>query len=110
MKVTKQKKQYIYVLKLISSLLDERNWTEKEEKITERHFAKLQALLHEGKLILAGKTEGLDEKTFGIVILGTTSEDEALNIMNSDPAISEGIMHGELFPYHVALIRKNGGE
>jgi uncharacterized protein YciI len=82
------------------------NWTEKEEKIVERHFAKLQELLKEGKLILAGKTSGLDEKTFGIVILEVETEDEALNIMRNDPSVAEGIMEAELFPYDVALIRK----
>ena len=99
--------QFIYVLRPIPALLDQKNWTEKEEKITARHFANLQALLKEGKLILAGKTGGLDEKTFGIVILETSSEEEAISIMNRDPAISEGIMRGELFPYRVALLRKS---
>jgi hypothetical protein len=31
------KKQFIYVLKLIPALLDEKNWTEKEETIVKRH-------------------------------------------------------------------------
>lgn len=99
------KKQFIYVLKLIPALLDEKNWTEKEEAIVGRHFAKLQSLFEEGKLILAGKTAGLDEKTFGIVILEVDSEEEARSIMKSDPAVEEGIMNAELFPYKVALIR-----
>lgn len=62
------------VVKLIPSLLNVNNWTEKEEKIIDRHFAKLQELLVEGKLILAGKTLGIDEKTFGIVILEVESQ------------------------------------
>ena len=104
--MSNKKQQYIYMLKLIPSLLHEENWTDREEEIVDRHFAKLQALLHEGKLILAGKTAGLDEHTFGLVIVETESLDEALGIMNSDPAIVEGIMQGDLFPYHVALIRQ----
>jgi len=54
------KRQFIYILKLIPALLDVKNWTVKEEAIVERHFLKLQGLLEEGKLILAGKTDGLD--------------------------------------------------
>jgi uncharacterized protein YciI len=100
-----KKKQFIYVLKLIPHLIHAENWTEKEEEIVDRHFARLQALLKEGKLILAGKTSGLDEKTFGIVILEVESEDEALSIMKNDPSVAEGVMTAELFPYHVALIR-----
>ena len=102
-----EKKQFIYVLKLIPALYQPENWTEKEEDIVSRHFAKLQDLLRYGKLILAGKTSGRDdEKTFGIVILEVESKEEALAIMNDDPAVAAGVMTAELFPYHVALIRK----
>lgn len=38
------KKQFIYVLKLIPSLLDENNWTEREEKAVDDHFSMLQML------------------------------------------------------------------
>lgn len=103
------KKQFIYILKLIPALLDEKNWTQKEEGIVERHFIKLQGLLKEGKLILAGKTDGLDEKTFGIVILEVDSDEEARFLMENDPAVAEGIMKAELFPYRVALLRDTLG-
>lgn len=99
------KKQFIYVLKLIPHLLNEDNWTEKEEEIVNRHFVELQRLLNEGKLILAGRTLNMDEKTFGIVILEADSEEEAQFMMKNDPAIAEGIMTAELFPYRVALIK-----
>ena len=82
------------------------NWTESEQKIIDRHFVKLQELLIEGKLIIAGKTLGIDEKTFGIVIIEVDSEEEALSIMRNDPSVAEGIMKAELFPYTIALIKK----
>lgn len=101
-----EKKQFIYVLKLIPSLLDENNWTEREEKIVNKHFVELQELLREGKLVLAGRTLNMDEKTFGIVILEVDSEEEARTIMKNDPAVAEEIMTAELFPYRVALIKR----
>ncbi len=104
--MSNEKKQFIYVLKLIPHLLNMENWTEREEKIVDRHFNKLRELLEEGKLVLAGKTLGMDEKTFGIVILEVYSEEEALTIMKNDPAVFEGIMTAELFPYKIALFRK----
>ncbi len=58
--MAEDKKQFLYVLKLIPSLLKEENWTQREERIVEEHFASLQKMLLEGRLILAGKTEGLD--------------------------------------------------
>lgn len=103
--MSNKKKQFIYVLKLIPYLLDETKWTEREEDIVSRHFSELQKLHKEGKLILAGRTLNMDEKTFGIVILEVESEEEARNLMNNDPAISEGIMNAELFPYRIALIK-----
>lgn len=101
-----EKKQFIYVLKLIPSLLVPENWTEKEEKIVDSHFERLLELRNDGKLILAGKTAGLDDKTFGIVILEVHSDDEAFAIMGNDPCVREGIMTAELFPYHVAVMRE----
>lgn len=56
---------------------------------------------------MAGKTDGLDEKTFGIVIFEADSEEEAKLIMESDPAVAEGIMNAELFPYRVALMKNS---
>lgn len=98
-----QKKQFIYVLKLIPPLFNIDHWTKTEESIVDRHFARLQELLEEGKLILAGKTSGIDEKTFGIVILEVDNEEAARAIMQNDPAVSEGIMTAELFSYQIAL-------
>lgn len=97
-------KQFIYVLKLKHELLN--NFTDREEEIVDRHFNKLQELLKEGKLVLAGRTLNMDEKTFGIVIIDVSSEEEAKNIMENDPAVKEGVMTAELFPYRVALIKK----
>ena len=52
-----------------------------------------------------GRTLMMDSSGFGIVILEVDSEEEAINLMESDPAIKEGIMTATLFPYRVALIK-----
>lgn len=100
-----ERQQYIYVLRPVEHLLVAEHWTEKEEAITRRHFARLERMLAEGRLILAGKTGGLDETTFGIVVFEADSLDEARETMASDPGVAEGIMTAELFPYRVALSR-----
>lgn len=99
-------KQFIYVLKLVPYLYDENNWTDKEEEIVDRHFKYLQELLSDGKLVLAGRTLNNNETTFGIVIFEAETEEEAQNIMKSDPAVAAEIMTAELHPYRVALIRE----
>ena len=97
---------HIYILKLISRLIPDENWTEADNKIVERHFYRLQDLKKEGKLILAGRTTQGGEDQFGIVIL-KADEEEARKLMNEDPAVKEGIMTAELYPYSVALIDEN---
>lgn len=99
-------RQFIYVLKLIPALLVKENWTSHEEKLVDDHFKRLQDLLNAGKLILAGKTDGMDEDTFGIVILEVETLEEAEQIMLSDPAVVGGVMTARLFPFRTALIRE----
>lgn len=98
-------KQFIYVLKLLPRLLMESNWTDSDNAVAGRHFAHLQSLLAEGKLILAGKTEGLDEETFGIIIFEAEDLESAQKQMKLDPAVQEGIMNAQLYPYTVALMK-----
>lgn len=107
MEITKH--QFIYILNLYPRLLDKKNWTTKEENIVEEHFKNLEKLLEDKKLILAGKTEGLDKNTFGIVIIETESEEEARKIMEEDPAVRKEIMKAKLYPYRIALMRRQDG-
>lgn len=100
-----EKTQFLYQLKLIPALLDESNWTDKENNIVQHHFEVLQNLQQEGTLILAGRTLNMDPSGFGIVILEVNSEEEAITLMENDPAVKEGIMTATLFPYRVALIK-----
>ncbi|HYK72967.1 MAG TPA: YciI family protein, partial [Pseudoneobacillus sp.] len=79
--------QFLYKLKLIPELLDEANWTEKENQLVMEHFQTLQSLLQENKLIMAGRTMNMDETTFGIVILQVENEEAARTIMENDPTV-----------------------
>ena|SRR5215212_8834824 len=101
-----EKKQFIFVLKLAPRLLNEKNWTEQDKAIVGRHFRRLQQLLKEGKVILAGKTlDDTDPSQFGVVILEMGSEEEARKIMEEDEAVKEKIMTAQFFSFRVALIR-----
>ena len=65
---------------------------------SQTHFHRLQKLLSEGKLILAGRTLNEDATAFGIVILEVDSEDEARNLPrngseNRDTAYSTATLH-----------------
>jgi uncharacterized protein YciI len=99
-------KQYVYVLRLIERLWSVEAWTEVDNAIVKAHFTYLKGLLAEGRLILAGKTDGNDERTFGLVIFEANDEAEARRIMAQDPTVLKGIMRAELSAYRVALYRK----
>ena len=97
--------QFICVLKLIPSLLDQRNWTSHEEEIVETHFQYLKGLTETGTMILVGRTQPMNEETFGIAIFEAASEEDAHRIMENDPAVQGGIMTAKLFPFRVELQR-----
>ena len=78
--------------------------TPQEEAILSQHFDYLKALTVQGVVVLAGRTLNTDESSFGIVILTAASEDAARAIMHNDPAVKQGVMRAELFPYRIALM------
>lgn len=100
-------KQYLYKLELIERLNKDENWTDKDNQIITDHFQYLTDLLNHKQLILAGRTLNNDDTKFGIVILEVESDEMAEIIMKNDPAIKNGIMNGQLFPYRVALLRES---
>jgi len=77
--------------------------TEEERAVWATHFARLQRLLAEGVLILAGPTLG--PINTGIAVFEAPDEESARRIMDEDPAIASGIARGELRPFHVSLLR-----
>ena len=81
------------------SLTDES--TPEEEARFGEHFEYLERALEEGKLILAGPC--LDGE-FGVVLFRAATDDEALEFMQSDPAVRHGLMTAELHPFRVSLL------
>jgi uncharacterized protein YciI len=67
------------------------------------HFQRLQRLLSEGSLIMAGPTLG--RVNTGLCIFEAPDEDAARRIMEEDPAITGGFAQGELRPFKVSLLR-----
>jgi uncharacterized protein YciI len=73
-----------------------------DERVNE-HFEYLKDLLEKGILTMAGR---FSEVLIGLVMIEATSRDEALKIMNNDPAVKSGVFHAELYPWRVALKAK----
>jgi uncharacterized protein YciI len=77
--------------------------TEAEAAVFAEHFAHLQRLLAEGVLVLAGPTLG--ETNTGLAVFEAPDEEAARAVMESDPAIAQGVVSGELREMRVSLLR-----
>ena len=99
------KKQFVIVLRLQPKYQDDKNWTEADNQAVGKHFAKLQQLQKDGKLILAGRTTV--KESMGFVILEVENEAEARKVMEADDAVKAGIMSAEVLPFQTALIKAN---
>ena len=77
--------------------------TEREIAIIDAHFAHLQKLSADGVVLMAGRTVDTGVATWGIVVFTAESPAQAEALMRSDPAVAQGVMSAELFPYRVAV-------
>lgn len=94
---------FIYKIQLIQRLWDEKNWTKEDELIIEKHFQRIKKDVELGKIIHVGKTLIENEDGYGLVIFKCEDEQEAINYMNEDPAIKEGIMIGSCLAYKIVF-------
>src|SRR5438309_1008786 len=82
--------QYIYVLRLVPRLYDDKNWTPDDNAVLQRHLARFKHAIETGELILAGRTREAGDKTFGVAIFQAPDEESARQFMDSDPAVVAG--------------------
>ncbi len=98
--------EYLYKIQPVRLEMLTQGPTPEEAAIVVQHFAYLQGLAQQGVVILAGRTQNANESTFGIVIFRANSEESARDVMNNDPAVKNGVMRAELYPYRIAVMAK----
>lgn len=96
--------KFIYLLRLRRPELLTEGADPEEEATLQRHFTWLQGLVSKGQVLLAGRTDTTDAKTFGLVLLLAETAGEARDLMQADPAVAENLMSAELFPFRPALV------
>jgi uncharacterized protein YciI len=77
--------------------------TDAEKECWGRHWTRIQQLYAEGLIVAVGPTLGA--RNTGICIFEAPDEAAALEIMNGDPTIAEGLAEGELRPFKLSLLR-----
>ena len=96
--------QYLYKIQPARPAMLAEGPTPEEQEIVSQHFSYLQDLVTQGVVILAGRTLNTDSTSFGIIIFRAQSEEEARAVVGNDPAVRQGVMRAELFPYRIALM------
>jgi uncharacterized protein YciI len=77
--------------------------TEEEQRVWGEHAERLQRMLDDGTLILAGPTLG--PVNTGICVFEAPDEDAAMRVMEEDPTISSGLASGELRAFRASFLR-----
>ena len=95
--------EFIYLLRVKRLEMLTENPLPQEDASLQRHFSYLQKLTKEGRVRLAGRTSNNDASTFGLVILTAASRQEAAELMAADPAVAEGVMSADLYPFRIAF-------
>jgi len=95
--------EFLYKLQLVRGDMLRTGPTPAEQAAVAEHFAYLQDLNAKGAIILVGRTLTTDEQTMGLAVFRAESEDAARQIMNSDPAVTKGVMSATLYPFKVIL-------
>ena len=72
-----------------------------EDEVMGEHFAYLEQLLRDGRLLLAGPS--LDP-VFGVIVLVAETEDEAWELVRADPSVRAGLQTPELHPFRASLL------
>ena len=95
--------QFLYRIQPVRAAMLVEGPTSEESRVVGEHFEYLKRLVGEGVVLLAGRTLNTDPSSFGIVILRADSQEEARSVMEADPAVRQGVMRADLFPYRIAL-------
>lgn len=98
------RQQFLYKIQPTRLAMLAEGPTEAEAAIVGQHFDYLKKLNEQGIVLLAGRTLNTDESSFGIVIFVAESEAAAQTIVANDPAVRQGVMRAELYPYRIALM------
>ena len=98
--------EYLYKIRPTRPEMLTQGPTPDEATLVAQHFAYLQGLAAQRVVVLAGRTLNPDERAFGVVIFRAASAEAAREVMNNDPAVKNGVMRAELYPYRIAVMAK----
>ncbi len=91
-------KQYVFVmLKTGATTISDK---EKVSEIFKGHLVNIGRLAKEGKLIIAGPLGKNDKLYRGIFIFNVKTEEEAKELLKTDPAVESGLLDAEIYSWY----------
>lgn len=75
-----------------------------QAKIMKAHAKHMVDNTKAGKILIAGPSVNGD-RTFGVVIVEVETEAEAKAMLESDPAVANGLMKGEVLPFSLFVMQ-----
>ncbi len=98
-----ERQQWLYVVRPVRPEMLVTGMTTQEQAIIERHAAYCHDLGKAGVMVMVGRTQTTTPDTLGLAVFLAEDEASARTIMENDPAVKEGVMRAQLFPYRVAF-------
>jgi uncharacterized protein YciI len=90
-------KMYVLVILKTGTATFEKN---KTDSLFTGHMANIGRLANEGKLIVAGPLRKNDKTYRGIFILDAKTIEEAKQLLDTDPAVKEKMLDGEIYQWY----------
>ena len=72
----------------------------RRDSLFKGHFANINRMADQGKLVVAGPIGANDKSYRGIFILNVKTTDEARALLQNDPTVKEKIFEAELYPWY----------
>lgn len=96
---------FLYILELAPKYRDANNWTNQTQEIIQLHFEYLTNLFQQKKVSFVGRTNYTPEHPDlkGYVVIATSNKEEAEQIMQNDPCVSNWVMEARLHPFNAVF-------
>lgn len=101
-------REFVYLLRPARRDMLVTGATEREQRVVGEHFRYLRALCDRGEVVLAGRSTTEDERVFGVCIFRAPDDTGARALVDGDPAVAQGVMTAELFPFRIAMVAETG--
>jgi uncharacterized protein YciI len=97
-------RQFLLRLEPVRKDFSLQNLTDDERRIVGEHGAFLKRLQADGRLVIAGQAFDPNRGFWGILVVNAADPGVATEVMNSDPAVKQKMLRGEVIPFRTVMM------